>query len=102
MTPENDDPTERTSDGTDAVRAVEDRWTPYRRALRRDDQYVFDRLFEYGEGHAAAIERLTHRSPVVPLFAAVDLEQEKRLDTLEARLDALEDDLNRTDGDGRP
>lgn len=81
-------------DSTDVVRAVEDRWSPYRRALRPDDQFVLDRLFEYGEEHATAITSLTHRSPVVPLLVAIDLEQERRLDELEARLDALEDDLN--------
>jgi len=31
----------------DALRAIEERWAEFRRALRRRDQPRFDRLFEY-------------------------------------------------------
>lgn len=79
----------------DLLQGVEDRWADYRRALRRDDQFTFDQLFEYAHEHANAGSYLNHRSPLMPVFVAVDLEQEKRLDDLEERLDELEADLNR-------
>ena len=36
----------------DALRAIEERWMEFRRALRRRDQPRFDRLFEYAREHA--------------------------------------------------
>nr|WP_305794492.1 hypothetical protein [Halomarina rubra] len=82
------------------LRGIEERWSDYRRALRRDDQFVLDRLFEYAGEHADAASYLNHRSPLLPVFVAVDLEQEKRLDDLEDRLDTLETDLNERGVDG--
>ncbi|MWG36249.1 hypothetical protein [Halomarina oriensis] len=79
----------------DLLRGVEDRWADFRRALRRDDQFVLDRLFEYAHEHADAGSYLNHRSPLMPVFVSIDLEQEKRIDELEGRLDDIEDDLNR-------
>jgi len=80
------------------VRAVADRWRPYRRALSPADQFRLDQLFEYAEAHATAVDRIDHRGPLFATLLAIDLEQERRLDDLESRLDALEEDLN----DGRP
>ena len=51
----------------DALRAIADRWERYRRALRRVDQPRFDRLI------------------------GIALEQERRLDDLEERVEALEE-----------
>jgi hypothetical protein len=33
-----------------ALRAIRERWTDFRRALRRHDQLWFDQLFEYARG----------------------------------------------------
>ena len=38
----------------DALRAIEERWADFRRALRRRDQPRFGRLFEYAREHADA------------------------------------------------
>ena len=45
----------------DALRAIEERWTEFRRALQRRDQPRFDRLFEYAREHADASELLNHQ-----------------------------------------
>jgi hypothetical protein len=74
----------------DALRAIEDRWADFRRALRRRDQPRFDRLFAYARGHADASGLLNHENPLLPALFAIDLEQEARLDDHEERLDALE------------
>ena len=74
----------------DALRAIEGRWTDFRRALRRRDQPRFDRLFEYAREHADASGLLNHRDPLLPALFSVDLEQEARLDGHEERIRELE------------
>jgi hypothetical protein len=74
----------------DALRAIEERWTDFRRALRRHDQPRFDRLFEYAREHADASGLLNHQNPLLPALFSIDLEQEARLNDHEERLKELE------------
>lgn len=78
----------------DAIRAIEDRWTEFRRALRRRDQPLFDQLFEYAREHADASGLLNHQNPLLPALVSIDFEQEKRLEEHEDRLAALEASLD--------
>jgi len=78
----------------DALRAIEERWTEFRRALRRRDQPRFDRLFEYAREHADASGLLNHQNPLLPALLSIDLEQEARLDDQEERLEELEQRLD--------
>ncbi|MFC5278461.1 hypothetical protein ACFPM1_06780 [Halorubrum rubrum] len=78
----------------DALRAIEDRWTEFRRALRRRDQPRFDRLFEYAREHADASGLLNHQNPLVRALFSIDLEQEAILEDHEERLEVLERRLN--------
>jgi hypothetical protein len=80
----------------DALRAVEDRWQPFRRALRYEDQQRFDRLLTHVRTHADAAGNLNHQSPVVPVLIAIALAQERRLDELERETEDLADAV----GDG--
>lgn len=50
----------------DALRAMESRWEDYRRALRRADQQVFDRLFEAARVHADASGLQNHQFVEIP------------------------------------
>jgi hypothetical protein len=77
----------------DALRAIQERWTEFRRALRRRDQPRFDQLFEYARGHADASGLLNHQNPLLPALFSIDLEQEARLEDLEERLEDLEQAL---------
>jgi len=77
----------------DALRAIEERWADFRRALRRRDQPRFDRLFEYAREHADASGLLNHQNPLLPALLSIDLEQEARLDDHEERLEELEQAL---------
>jgi len=74
----------------DALRAIEERWVDFRRALRRRDQPRFDQLFEYAREHADASGLLNHQNPLLPALVSIDLEQEARLDDQEERLAELE------------
>lgn len=76
----------------DLLRGIEERWCDYRRALRHRDISRFDTLFEYAHRHADAAGYLNHDEPLFPVLLAIDLEQERRLDTLEQRLEQLEVD----------
>lgn len=77
----------------DALRAIEERWATFRRALRSHDQPRFDRLFEYARNHADASGLLNHQQPLLPALVSIDLEQEARLDDLDDRLTKLEESL---------
>ena len=80
----------------DALRAIEERWAEFRRALRRRDQPCFDRLFEYAREHADASGLLNHQNPLLPALLSIDLEQEGRLDDHEERLEELEQRFSET------
>jgi hypothetical protein len=77
----------------DALRAIEERWQEYRRALRRRDQPKFDQLFTYAREHADASGLLNHENPLLPALLSVDLVQEARLDSQEERINELEEVL---------
>ncbi len=77
----------------DALRAIEERWAEFRRALRRRDQPHFDQLFEYAREHADASGLLNHQNPLLPTLFSIDLEQEARLEDHEERLAELEQAL---------
>ncbi|MEA5389333.1 hypothetical protein VB773_21370 [Haloarculaceae archaeon H-GB2-1] len=85
----------------DALRAIEERWADFRRALRRRDQPRFDQLFAYAREHADASGLLNHQNPLLPALLSIDLEQEARLESHEDRLDELEAALE-AEGVGRP
>lgn len=79
----------------DLLRATESRWQEYRRALRYDDQGVFDRLFEYARAHADASGLQNHQFVEIPALISMVIEQQKQIEDLEDRLDYIENDLNR-------
>jgi len=81
----------------DALRAIEERWADFRRALRRRDQPRFDQLFAYAREHADASGLLNHQNPLLPALCSIDLEQEARLDAHEERLAELEQRLAAVD-----
>lgn len=78
----------------DLLRAMESRWSKYRRALRHTDQAVFDRLFEYARAHADASGVQNHQFVEIPALISMLIEQQKQIEDLGDRLDHIEDDLN--------
>jgi hypothetical protein len=63
-------------------------WAPFRRALRKDDQAAFDRLFDCAKLHVQAGVYLSRPWPFEVIAMAVLLEHHKRLEELLARLEA--------------
>ena len=82
----------------DVLRAIEERWAKFRRALRRRDQPRFDQLFEYAREHADASGLLNHQNPLLPALLSIDLEQEARLEDHEKRLAELEQQITEDEG----
>lgn len=70
----------------DLLTGIEERWQPYRRALRHRNQLHFDRLFEHARAHADAGGYLNHDEPLFPIFLSMLLEQERRIQQLESQL----------------
>jgi hypothetical protein len=64
-------------------------WAPFRRALRKDDQAAFDRLFDCAKLHVQAGVYLSRPWPFEVIAMAVLLEHHKRLEQLLARLEAF-------------
>src|SRR5262245_13586882 len=64
-------------------------WTPFRRALRKDDQATFDRLFDCAKLHVQAGVYLSRPWPFEVIAMAMLLEQHKRLEQLLARFEAF-------------
>ncbi len=66
------------------------RWLKFRRALRREDQAQFDRLFELARLHLQAGVYASNPWPLETMLLSMLLEHEKVINLLEERLKALE------------
>lgn len=75
----------------DQLAAVEDEWGAFRRVLRRQNKPRFDQLFVYARDHADAAGNLNPADPLAPVWMSVVLEQERRIDELEDRVESLTD-----------
>jgi hypothetical protein len=64
-------------------------WAPFRRALRKDDQVAFDRLFDCAKLHVQAGVYLSRPWPFEVVTMAMLLEHHKRLEQLLTRFEAL-------------
>ena len=81
---------------TQLVAQEEAYWAPFRRALRKEDQLVFDRLFAAARHHTAPAHYASHSTPFDSILLAMVLEAMKAVEALQRRLDAL------THGGGDP
>jgi hypothetical protein len=59
------------------------RWSKFRRALRRDDQEYFDRLFRRVRSYTQAATYQASDNPMEAILLSIALDHEKRLDVLE-------------------
>ena len=59
----------------------------FRRALRREDQRLFDTLFAAARKHTAAISQASHALPFEAILLAMLLEQAREIERLQRLLD---------------
>ncbi|MGM0605022.1 MAG: hypothetical protein ACQETB_05040 [Halobacteriota archaeon] len=74
----------------DRLRSIEADWQPFRRGLRAADQPYFDRCFDHAAAHAAAAGYRNPLDPWPAIVLAIAIEQQRRLEEIDARLDDLE------------
>ncbi|WP_440766107.1 hypothetical protein [Natronorubrum sp. DTA7] len=92
----------------DALRGLESEWNPMRRALRREYQADFDRLFDRGRTFADAAGYANPTDPERALLLSLALAHEVELRRLRAELEEREEREQRDDRtapgerDGRP
>jgi len=68
------------------IEQVAARWLKFRRALRREDQEHFDRLFRRARCYTQAATYQCSDNPMEAILLSIALDQEKRLDFLERAL----------------
>jgi hypothetical protein len=61
-------------------------WKKFRRALRREDQEAFDRLFDRARLHTQAAADLSHPWPLESILLSICLEHEKLIAELAEKL----------------
>lgn len=72
------------------------RWAKFRRALRREDQPFFDRLFQRARCYTQAATYQCHDNPMEAVLLSIALDQEKRINALERTLGQKPGDLHET------
>jgi hypothetical protein len=61
-------------------------WQEFKRALRKEDREVFDRLIEKARLHASAASYEARLDPMESMFMSILLEQEKEIQELKEKL----------------
>ena len=74
---------------TQQLNETENMLSPFRRTLRRSDQYVFDGLFAAARRHIAAIGQAESLLPFESALLAMLLEQSKEIAVLQQKLEEL-------------
>jgi len=74
---------------TQQLNETESMLSPFRRTLRRSDQYVFDGLFASARMHIAAIGQAESLLPFETALLAMLLEQSKEIAVLHQELERL-------------
>ena len=74
---------------TQQLNETENMLSPFRRTLRRSDQYVFDGLFAAARRHIAAIGQAESLLPFESAMLAMLLEQSKEIAVLQQKLEEL-------------
>ena len=78
-------------------------WLRFRRALRREDQPFFARLFRRARCYTQAATYQCNDNPMEAILLSIALDQEKRIDALEHALGQKPEELHETPGlDFRP
>lgn len=74
---------------TQQLNETESMLSPFRRTLRRSDQYFFDGLFAAARRHIAAIGQAESLLPFESAMLAMLLEQSKEIAALQQKLEEL-------------
>ena len=62
------------------------RWKPFRKALRKEDQEAFDRLFDRAKFHTHASVYMARSCPLETILLSICLEHEKMIEQILGKL----------------
>lgn len=85
----------------DFLDGYRDRWSPYRRALRRRHREDFDRLFEHARTHADAAGHQNGTEPQLAVLVSMLLGQQRELRELRENAGELRERVRELDGADR-
>ncbi len=74
---------------TQQINETEAMLAPFRRALRRSDQYIFDGIFAAARRHITAIGQTESLLPFESVLLAIVLEQAKDIAALQHEIEQL-------------
>jgi hypothetical protein len=74
---------------TQQLQIEEDAFLPYRRALRREDQIIFDELFAAAKNHRAAASLASRALPMEALLLSMLIEERKEVKHLQIVVEDL-------------
>ena len=63
------------------------RWAPFKRELRKEDQVIFNRLFDCAKLHIQAGVRVSRPWPFETIVTAIVMKEQKLVEQLERLLD---------------
>ena len=75
-----------TPTATMLIQYEEGNWSQFRRALRKEDQNIFDQLFTYAKMNLPAISIQAHPVPFESILLTMLLEQQKQIYRLTDKL----------------
>ncbi len=70
---------------TQLVEMEKDVWKEFRRALRKEDREVFDRLFSYAKNHSQALSNSSSPYPFEPIIISMLIELEKKISSRDSQ-----------------
>ena len=83
---------------TQALRAEEEGWKGFRRALRKDDQDAFDALWRFALYHAAPASMASRPMPIEAAFMGMLVGLERQQIEIERRVAELERHIHHGEG----
>ncbi len=81
---------------TQQVQIEEEAFLPFRRALRRSDQMIFDELFVAAKNHRAAAAMASRALPMESMLLSMLIEEHKALKHLQVQVEELQGRLKNT------
>ena len=84
---------------TQIVAQEEANFAPFRRALRKEDRMILDRLFAAARHHTAPAAYLSRSVPFEVILLAMLLEMAKQVDALRVKVESLEGRERVADGE---
>lgn len=71
------------------------RWDGYRRALRLEEREAFDRMMDACRLHSSASGQAMRPDPLEAMFMSILLEHQRKLESLEAKVDRILEGMKR-------